>query len=182
MRSPETVGHSFTRGYSLESSNTPSFLWLHYTGCCFVGRVLVKYKCMVKIKFSEKKLKEIAREYGLIDVYVFGSKITGYAREGSDLDVAVRFENGLPPIEKRGRVYGDIFSDLTSVFKGEKIDLTFIEEAPLHLQFKIVTEGELVYSKEKIKSLNFLEKVVNQYRDYKFFIDEYFQGVLARKA
>lgn len=142
---------------------------------------MLKYDCMLKIKFSDKKLKEIAEDYGLIEVYLFGSKITGFARKDSDLDVAVRFQNGLPAIAQRGKIYGDIFSDLSTVFKGEKIDLTFIEEAPLHLQFKIVAEGELVYSKEKVQSLNFLEKVVNQYRDYKFFIDEYFQGVLARK-
>ncbi|PIS38783.1 MAG: hypothetical protein COT34_01890 [Candidatus Nealsonbacteria bacterium CG08_land_8_20_14_0_20_43_11] len=137
---------------------------------------------MWKIKFSEEKLKEAAEQYGLIEVYVFGSKITEYEREGSDLDIAVRFKNGLPAVEIRGKIYGDIFSDLTSVFKGEKVDLTFIEEAPLHLQFKIVACGKMIYSKEKIQSLNFLENVVNRYRDYKFFIDEYFQGVLARKV
>ncbi|MEK7173365.1 MAG: nucleotidyltransferase domain-containing protein [Patescibacteria group bacterium] len=136
---------------------------------------------MSKIKFSDKKLKEIAENYGLIEVYLFGSKITGFEREGSDLDVAVRFEDGLPAIAQRGKVYGDIFADLSSIFQGEKIVLSFIEEAPLHLQFKIVSEGEMIYSKEKNQSLNFLEKIVNQYRDYKFFIDEYFQGVLARK-
>jgi len=136
---------------------------------------------MVKIKFSDEKLKKIAENYGLIEVYLFGSKITGYEREGSDLDVAVRFQNGLPAIAQRGKIYGDISADLSSVFKGEKVDLSFIEETPLHLQFKIVAQGEMIYSKEKIKSLNFLEKIVNQYRDYKFFIDEYFQGVLARK-
>lgn len=136
---------------------------------------------MNKIEFSHEKLKEITENYGLIEVYLFGSKITGFAREDSDLDVAVRFQNGLPAIAQRGKTYGDIFADLSSVFKGEKIDLSFIEETPLHLQFKIVSQGELIYSKEKIQSLNFLEKIVNQYRDYKFFIDEYFQGVLARK-
>ena len=142
---------------------------------------MLKQNYMVKIKFSDEKLKKIAENYGLIEVYLFGSKITGYEREGSDLDVAVRFQNGLPAIAQRGKIYGDIFADLSSVFKGEKVDLSFIEETPLHLQFKIVAQGEMIYSKEKIRSLNFLEKIVNQYRDYKFFIDEYFQGVLARK-
>jgi|GEM_PF-1198658 len=137
---------------------------------------------MSKIKFSNKKLKEVAERYKLAEVYLFGSKITGFAREDSDLDVGVRFQNGLPPATERGRVYGNIFADLGPVFGKEKIDLTFIEEAPLHLQFKVVCKGKLIYAKEKIKACNFLEKVANQYRDYKFFIDEYFQGVLARKV
>lgn len=136
---------------------------------------------MAKVKFSNKKLKEIAQRYNLAEVYFFGSKITGFARKDSDLDVAVRFQKGLPPEAERGKIYGNIFADLGPVFKGEKIDLTFIEEALLHLQFKIVCEGELIFAKEKIQAFNFLEKIVNQYRDYKFFIDEYFQGVLARR-
>lgn len=137
---------------------------------------------MAKIKFSNKKLKELAERYDLAEVYLFGSKITGFARKDSDLDVAVRFEKGLPPEAERGKIYGYIFADLSSIFQAEKIDLTFIEEAPLHLQYKIVAEGELIFAKEKIQAFNFLEKIVNQYRDYKFFIDEYFQGVLARKV
>jgi len=137
---------------------------------------------MAKIKFSDKKLKEVAERYGLAEVYLFGSKLTGFAREDSDLDVGARFQKGLPPASERRKSYGDIFADLSSVFSQEKIDLTFIEEAPLHLQFKIVCEGELIYAREKIKTFDFLEKIANQYRDYKFFIDEYFQGVLARKV
>lgn len=119
---------------------------------------MLKCNRMLKIKFSDKKLKEIAENYGLIEVYLFGSKITGFEREGSDLDVAVRFRNGLPAAAERRKAYGDIFADLSSVFKGEKIDLIFIEEAPSHLQYKIVSEGELIFSKEKIQSLNFLIK------------------------
>jgi len=136
---------------------------------------------MSNVEFSYEKLKEAAERYGLAEVYLFGSKITGFAREGSDFDVAVRFQNGLPTVTQRGKIYGDIFSDLNGIFKKEKVDLTFVEEAPLHLQYKIVCQGELIFSKEKIQSSNFLEKIANQYRDYKFFIDEYFQGVLARK-
>ena len=136
---------------------------------------------MSKVKFSNEKLKEVAERYGLAEVYLFGSKITGFARKDSDLDVAVRFQKA-PLLPERGKVYGDIFADLIPVFGKEKIDLSFIEEAPLHLQYKIVCQGELIFSKEKIQSCNFLEKIANQYRDYKFFIDEYFQGVLARKV
>jgi len=136
---------------------------------------------MAKIKFSNRKLKELAEHYGLAEIYLFGSKITGFAREGSDLDVAVRFIKA-PALSERSKIYGNIFADLSPIFHAEKVDLTFIEEAPLHLQYKIVAEGKLIFSKEKVQTLNFLEKIVNQYRDYKFFIDEYFQGVLARKV
>lgn len=45
------------------------------------------------MKFSKMKLNQVAKEYQL-----------------SDFDIAVRFEKGLPKKEKRGRVYGNLFS------------------------------------------------------------------------
>lgn len=134
------------------------------------------------IKFNEEKLKEVAEKYGLADVYLFGSQISGFVREDSDLDVAVRFENGLPKEEERGKLYGNIFSDLSFCFDNYKIDLVFADEVLLHFQFKIINDGQLIYSVDMEKSLNFQEKVFNYYRDYKYFIDEYFKGVLEFSA
>ncbi len=129
------------------------------------------------IKFNEKKLKKAAKKYDLADIYLFGSRISGFAREDSDLDVGIRFAKGLPE-EHRGKLYGDIFSDLLPCFGREKIDLVFIDEVLLHFQFKIINDGQLIYSKNIEDSMNFQEKIANYYRDYKYFIDEYFNGVL----
>lgn len=131
------------------------------------------------VKFSQKKLNQIAKQYNLADVYVFGSKITGFQRKGSDLDIGVRFQKDLPEPSKRGRVYANLFADLNLIFKGQKIDLVFIEEVPLHFKFNILSQGKLIYSQNLDKTFNFKEYIFNYYRDYKYFIDEYFQGILA---
>ena len=130
------------------------------------------------IDFDTEKIKKISQKYGIADVYLFGSRIAGFARDDSDLDVGVRFENRLPKDEERGRLYGDIYSDLLPCFGGVKIDLVFIDEVLLHFQFKIITDGQLIYSKNMESSTNFVERTANYYRDYKYFIDEYFKGVL----
>ena len=130
------------------------------------------------IKFDFKKIKEVAKKYNLADIYLFGSRVSSFAREDSDLDVGVRFEKGLPKEEERGKLYGDIFSDLSLCFDKMKVDLVFIDEVMLHFQFKIINNGELIYSKNMENSMNFQEKIANYYRDYKYFIDEYFKGVL----
>ena len=132
------------------------------------------------MKFSKQKLGKIAKAYKIADVYFFGSRISGFARKESDFDIGVRFKNGLPPAEKIRKIYGNIFSDLQECFKGKKIDLVFIDEVPPHFQFKIVAEGELLYSENPKNTYNFKEKVINFYLDYKYFIDEYFQGILER--
>lgn len=134
---------------------------------------------MKGIKFEKKKIAHIAQKYQLADIYLFGSRIIGFQRKESDLDIGVRFQKGLPEEEKRGKIYGDLFADLSPCFPGKKIDLVFIEEVPLHFQFKILTQGELIYSVNQVDTLNFQEKIFNYYRDYKFFIDEYLEGALA---
>ena len=124
------------------------------------------------------KIKQVAEKYSLADVYLFGSQISGFAREDSDIDIAVRFEGGLPDASIRGKLYGNIFSDLLLCFGGAKIDLIFLDEAPLHFQFKVINEGKLVYYEDFENSMNFQEKTANFYRDYKYFINEYLKGII----
>lgn len=128
--------------------------------------------------FSKTELNQIAKKYQLADIYIFGSQVSGFQRKESDFDIGVRFEKSLPKKEKRANIYGNLFSDLNICFKNKKIDLVFLEEVHLHFQFKIISQGELIYSKDREDSLNFKEKIINYYRDYKYFIDEYFQGIL----
>jgi len=39
--------------------------------------------------------------------------------------------------EKREKIYGDLFSDLSLIFKNKKVDLVFLKEVPLHFKFRI---------------------------------------------
>ncbi len=130
------------------------------------------------VEFNLHKIKEVAIQYNLADVFVFGSQIDGFARKDSDLDVGVRFQNGLPSVEQRGKVYGELFADLSSCFPEQKLDLVFIDEVPLHFKYQIFTKGKMIFSKEQEKSLDFQERIFNLYRDQKYFIDEFFKGVL----
>ncbi len=130
------------------------------------------------VNFDYNKIKEVAEDYGIADVYLFGSQILGFAREDSDVDIAVRFKKGLPKAEERGKIYGNLFSDLLFCFENKNIDLVFLDEVLLRFQYNIVNDGKLIYSKNMEEALNFQENIFNYYRDYKYFIDEYYEGVL----
>ena len=134
---------------------------------------------MTTITIPEKECEKIAKHYGIADVYFFGSQATGFAHEGSDTDIAVRFLGGLPAPEKRGTVYGELYADLNSYFSGSALDLVFFQEAPLHVQFKIVTEGRLLYTHNLEETADIREHIANLYRDQRYFIEEYMQGLLA---
>lgn len=124
------------------------------------------------------KLKIIAERYGVRDFYIFGSSALKIRHEGSDLDIGIIFKDGLPMAENRMKIYGEIFSLLSDAFPKEKTDLVFLEETALHFQFKALTEGKLIYSADINKAFDYLEKVINLYRDYKYFIDEFYKGAL----
>lgn len=129
-------------------------------------------------KIIVNKLKIIAERYGVRDFYIFGSSALNIKHEKSDFDIGVIFKNGLPQAENRMRIYGEIFSLLSDAFPEEKVDLVFLEETALHFQFKALTEGKLIYSANTNKAFDYLEKIINFYRDYKYFIDEFYKGML----
>lgn len=127
--------------------------------------------------FDKKQLDNIVKKYHIADVYVFGSQVTGYARKDSDLDIGVRFVEGLPRGGIVGKIYGNLASEIQSLTGEYAIDLVLIDEAPLHFQYKIITKGELIFSANREDSYNFVESVANRYRDYKYFIDDFFEGI-----
>lgn len=123
------------------------------------------------------KLDNIAKKYRIADVYIFGSRVTGYARNDSDLDIGVRFVNGLPGGGAVGKMYGNLASEIQTLARDYHVDLVLIDEAPLHFQYKIITKSKLIFSANYEESYNFVESVANKYRDYKYFIDDFFEGV-----
>lgn len=127
---------------------------------------------------NQKKIENIAEKYKIRDIYIFGSEATKFTRPGSDLDIGIIFQHGLPASAERMKIYGNIFSELSTEFVNKKIDLVFLEETPVHFQFKALTEGKLIYSSDLNKTFDYKENIINKYRDLKYFINEFYQGVL----
>lgn len=130
------------------------------------------------MNYQKGKIKDIAQKYKIRDIYIFGSEVTGFKHPGSDFDLGIIFSQGLPSLDKRMKIYGQLFNDFSAIFPNKKLDLVFLEETPLHLRFKALTEGELIYSVDLEKAFNYKEKICNLYRDYKYFIDEFYEGIL----
>ena len=135
---------------------------------------------LMKDILSKKQLEQlgdIAKKYRIADVYIFGSRIEGFARKDSDLDIGVRFIDGLPNGGAVGKIYGNLASEIQSLFRGYSIDLVLIDEAKLHFQYKVIAKGKLIFSADYENSCNFAESIANRYRDYKYFIDDFFEGI-----
>jgi predicted nucleotidyltransferase len=101
------------------------------------------------------ELKGLFGKYGVRIAYLFGSQkeagtifLSGKTAEidtASDLDIGVVFGR-LP--EYRFTIYGDLFADLSDFFSPFTIDLVFLQETEVLLQFEAI-KGICIYCDEE---------------------------------
>lgn len=95
----------------------------------------------MKLSPSQKqKIKKIAAENGVIFAVVYGSGAKGQKRPESDLDLAV-----LTKKSPSAKLFYTLFSQFSEVFKGENVDLRFLNEADPFFRFEVVKDGKLIY-------------------------------------
>ena len=99
----------------------------------------------------------------VVAVYLFGSYGTEHEHPGSDLDLGVVFWG-----KTKLQYELQIEADLTSLLKTDKIDFINLNCAPVALQFRVLSEGLLIYEGDYILNSNFIEHVLREYRDYSF--------------
>ena len=111
------------------------------------------------------KIKRIAEKYNLSLILIFGSAVIGKTHQNSDLDIGVLSEK-----EVGFKKYSQIYSDLSEVFRGQEIDLVFINHAdPLFLK-KILENCKILYGSKR--TLNLLKIYsFKRYYDYKKYLN-----------
>lgn len=127
-------------------------------------------------KLPIKKLKEF--KVGII--YLYGSVAQGYESKLSDIDIGVVFvdpkvlENSL---EVYNRLY-DIFDE--AIKPKEEIDLVFLQQTSLGLQYNVINEGKVIYAVSPEFRADYEEKVLNKYLDFEP-VGDYFDECLMRR-
>lgn len=125
-------------------------------------------------KFDEEKLKSL----GVVAILIFGSLVEGTFHIGSDIDFAVLFRDKTLPMKEPVKVYGEIYSEISKNFEG-KIDIVYLHEAPLSLQFNAVTEGKLLFCSDTEFFSEYKDRVIMQYLDFQYFENIFKESLLA---
>lgn len=112
----------------------------------------------------EQTLRELfARDpHGAAAVYLFGSQARGTARERSDVDVGVLFEED-PPRSIHGPP-ADIQRDLESLLEKD-VDVVVLNHASADLRYRALRDGRLVSEADKSKRVRFEVATRNEYWD-----------------
>jgi predicted nucleotidyltransferase len=107
--------------------------------------------------------------------YVFGSVGRGDARTDSDVDVAVHLA---PP----GTLLDDarLHDRLAAALPDATVDLVVLNRAAPWLQFRVLGDGVVIFSRDERRRIAFREVVEKMYLDYKPLHDAYLSAVRDR--
>lgn len=111
-------------------------------------------------------------------IYLFGSRAGGRGQPESDIDLAVWAD---PPLSLReaAELEGLLAARLDEPDLGE-VDLLVLNDAPMWLQFRVLGEGIVIFSRDEALRVSFRERVEKQFLDFRHLHDAYLAGVRTR--
>lgn len=96
----------------------------------------------------EAAVREVAAtQPALAAAAIFGSHARGTARADSDLDLAVLVGEGAE-VDRR-RLQSRLASDLAHLAAGGRVDVVFLDEAPVLLRQRVLQQGRLVLCRDE---------------------------------
>ena len=118
----------------------------------------------------KKKIKEEIKKLGISIIYLFGSRAVGRGSPLSDVDIGVVLKN--PPVDGDIRdLYNKIYGVLSDQYSGSKLDLVFLQTAPLALQFFAVKEGKVLFEENPRNTADYEKRVIQEYLDFRPVLD-----------
>lgn len=131
---------------------------------------------MINIEDKINKLVDFFKSNkNIVAVYIIGSYGTENQREDSDIDIALLFENEISIMNEM-----NISCDISDIIGYGKVDTIDLKKAPITLQFKAIKEGRCLYEADYIAVSDYIEYVLNRYRDEKYYLEsfmkDYYEG------
>jgi predicted nucleotidyltransferase len=103
-------------------------------------------------------------------LFLIGSYGTSHYNALSDLDFAVLTREVLSVSEQLA--FSAAFSD---ILKDDRVDLVFLNSSSLALQYKILEDGQLLYSRDDVFLADFVEIVNKRYCDFSIFLNQFYK-------
>jgi predicted nucleotidyltransferase len=109
---------------------------------------------------------------------LFGSRLRGDVRAGSDLDIAIGLEPGAHlTLQELGELAADIERET-----GQHVDLVLLDEAPPGLAYRVFRDGSVVFVRDRRALVARKAKAILEYLDFQPVEELCVRGVLAAAA
>lgn len=130
-----------------------------------------------------KSDKEKLRKLGVGIVYLFGSSAQQTATALSDIDIGIVMSdikavrgNTMPAYLELFELFGGLVED------SNKLDIVFLQRAPLELRFDVIKNGHALYESSVTFRLDFEEAVMRAYCDFYPILREFDEAIIGRAA
>lgn len=120
---------------------------------------------------------KISADKSVEALFIFGSGAEGVLKPLSDLDFAALLSERLDK-KQRFEKHLALIGIFTGTFKTEEIDLVVMNDAPIRFSYNIVKEGKLLYCRKRAELVDFVERTIKLYLDFRFFRDAFDEGYL----
>lgn len=131
----------------------------------------------MEINISNEQKQQL-KALGVLAVYLFGSVAEGYAQPHSDVDIGVVFANPLPASTLE--LYNKLFDIFTEAFPHKELDIVLVERTTLELKKDMITRGKVIFDADPGKRLEFEERNLLLYADFKPNLEMFNRAVLAK--
>ena len=133
------------------------------------------------ININSTHLK-ILKELNIAIVYLFGSCAEGKALSVSDIDIGIVLTKDAAANleEDTGKIYNQVYDIVTEIFPSRHIDIVFLHKAPLELRFDVINHGRILFESSHEESLDFEEKTMVLYADFKPLLKEINDTIINR--
>jgi uncharacterized protein len=129
----------------------------------------------------KKELKSKFKALGIIVVYLFGSRATGRESRLSDIDIGVVLKEASQGNNNRD-LYHSLYELFAEIYPASKLDIVFLQNAPLSLQYSVVREGKILFEDDPGFTVDYENFVINQYLDFRPILDYFDQVSMERYA
>jgi uncharacterized protein len=106
----------------------------------------------------------LSRHRAIQAAYVFGSVATGRARPDSDIDVAVLVDERASP-NGTLKVRLQLMADLGSALGRSDVEVVILNESPILLAHRVLSQGVLVYERSATQRVRFQVRTASRYLD-----------------
>jgi len=128
-----------------------------------------------------KELQNKLKGLQISVVYLFGSVAIGRRTRSSDIDIGVVFKE-LRPGEDTRALYNTLYGIFSELYRASKIDIVFLQKAPVSLQYFVLKEGKILFEEDPFFTADYEQRIINQYLDFKPVLEFFDRSTVERYA
>jgi len=117
-------------------------------------------------------IRVVKQHSHIVALYSFGGVAKKELKPLSDLDFAILLSGQLNR-QQRFKKHLELIGIFNTIFRTDEIDLTILNDAPFRFCFVVLKTGKLLYCRNKTELIDFRDRVVKNYLDFKYFRDSF---------